>query len=251
MTLGDIFKSGLFVSLMESSGQVFFYILGLVLCAIAGYFLGCLNFGIILSKKLYHDDVRSYGSGNAGATNMMRTYGKKASILTFLGDGLKAVAAVYIGFLLDGTPGGFIAALFCVIGHAFPCFYGFKGGKGVAATAFAVLVLSWPTFLVLIVLFIAIVAFTRYISLGSIMCMAMYPFLLDRMYRLTMGGEVIDPVSLMSAILTAALVIFLHRENINRLWHGNENKFSFKKSKKADSSASGEADDQGKEADKQ
>ena len=227
MSFKTIMDVGIFGYFTNQTGTLLFWILGYILCAVAGYFLGCLNFGIIISKRFYHQDVRAFGSGNAGATNMMRTYGKKASILTFVGDGLKAVAAVFAGFLLGGYSGGFVAALFCVIGHAFPCFYGFKGGKGVAATAFAVLVLSPKTFLVLIILFIAIVAFTRYISLGSIMCMVIYPFLLFRL-----SGNTLDPVSLVSAILTAALIVFLHRENIDRLWHGKENKFSFKKTSK-------------------
>ncbi len=232
MSLETIMDAGLFGQLTNSTHHLFFWIAGYVVCAVAGYFLGCLNFGIIISRHMYHEDVRSFGSGNAGTTNMMRTYGKKASILTFLGDGLKAVVAVLVGFLLSGYSGGFVAALFCVIGHAFPCFYGFKGGKGVATTAFAVLVLNWKTFLVLIILFIIIVAFTKYISLGSVMCLAIYPFLLFRL-----SGNALDPISLVSAILTSAVIIFLHRENINRLWHGQENKFSFKKSRKPEETA--------------
>ena len=96
-------------------------------CVIIPYLLGCINFSIVISKKKYHQDIRSFGSGNAGATNMQRTYGTGAAALTFLGDFAKAAVSVIFGICLFGGIGGYLAALFCMIGHAFPCFYGFKG----------------------------------------------------------------------------------------------------------------------------
>lgn len=200
-----------------------------VLIAIAAYFLGCINFGIILSKKKFGEDIRTKGSGNAGATNMLRTYGKKVAAATFLGDALKAVVSVALGMLLMGGIGGSVAALACMIGHAYPCFYGFKGGKGVAVTAGAVLMLDWRVFLILLGVFVIMVLLSKYISLGSITAFLMFPVLLS---KLSAGIRMPNQVVIV-AFMISALGIFLHRENLKRLFRGTENKFSLK-SKKAE-----------------
>ena len=114
------------------------YIAILVGVAIVSYLLGSLNFGVIISK-LHGKDVRESGSGNAGATNMTRLFGKKIGILTFVGDALKAVLSCILGIVLVGSLGGFVAGFFCVVGHAFPVYFKFKGGKGVACMAAVVL----------------------------------------------------------------------------------------------------------------
>ncbi len=220
---------GVLVPMMhDGTAQTIMMLVGALLSAVAAYLLGSFNFAIILSNKEYHEDIRSFGSKNAGMTNMMRTYGKKAAVLTLLGDTLKAVVAALIGYALLGMCGAYIAGLFCVIGHMFPAYYGFRGGKGVVTVAASILMCDPLVFLILIVLFVLIVLATRYISLGSIMCMLLYPILLDRITKLFTGHT--SPFIIFS-ILMAVLVVIKHHENIGRLLKGKESKFSFKKSK--------------------
>lgn len=203
-----------------------FLILGFVLCAVIAYLLGSLNFGLIISKYKFNDDIRTHGSGSAGMTNMMRTYGTAAAGFTLFGDAMKAVIAVFIGYALTGETGAYVAGLFCIVGHSFPIYFKFKGGKGIVVTAAMVLCLNPFVFLILLLMFVLIVAFTKYISLGSVMCMMVFPLILHRM------SADPDAIKLLVSILISLLVIFLHRENIKRLWSGTENKFSFKKSVK-------------------
>lgn len=211
-----------------------------ILIAIFAYFMGCINFGIILSKKKYGEDIRTKGSGNAGATNMLRTYGTGMAAVTFLGDALKAVVSVGLGILIFGGIGGSVAALACMIGHAYPCFYGFKGGKGVAVTAGAVLMLDWRIFLILLVLFVVMVLISKYISLGSITAFLAFPMLMSKLNvsKEIVNGEMVaglrmPPIVVLIAFIIAALGIFLHRENLKRLLSGTENKFSLKPKKDA------------------
>lgn len=235
MTYHEIIYSGFFGKYLytaESISENAFlyyglYIGALVLCAVAAYFMGCLNFGIILSKRKYHEDIRTKGSGNAGATNMLRTYGTKMAAATFLGDLLKSALSVAAGICVLGGIGGYAAALACMIGHAFPCIYGFKGGKGVAVTAGAILVLDWRLFLILITVFVLIVWWTRFISLGSVTAFFLFPLLLSNMN----GGRMPSLVVLF-ALMMSALGIYLHRANIKRIYNGNESKVSFKSKKK-------------------
>ena len=205
-------------------------ILGVLVSIIVPYLLGSLNFAIIISAKQYNEDIRSFGSKNAGMTNMMRTYGKKAAGLTLIGDALKAIVACTVGYLMLGYFGCYIAGLFCVIGHMFPIFYHFRGGKGVVTGAMAILMGDPITFAIILLIFIIIVAFTRYISLGSIMSVLLYPIILDRIYKWV--HHAVCPF-IIFAILLAVLVVAKHYENIKRLMQGKENKFSFKKSKPA------------------
>lgn len=214
-------------------------IVSVLLCVAAGYFIGCFNFGIILSKHLYRGDVREKGSGNAGSTNMVRNYGVKAGILTLCGDFAKTALAVVLGMLFFLERGMFIAGIFCMIGHVFPMYYGFKGGKGVACFGIIVLLTSvklgmWYIFVILILLFIAIVAITKYVSLGSVICAMLYPIVLNRFdsYWASIIPELKSLASLeIYAVILAAIVVFQHRSNISRLLNGQENKLSFKKKK--------------------
>lgn len=205
-------------------------IVAFLLVGIAAYLLGTFNFAIIISKHKYHEDIREFGSGNAGMTNMMRTYGRSVGIATFVLDFLKGAMAVVIGWFLLGEAGGYFAGFCCVLGHAFPVWYGFKGGKGVAVSTAMVFVLEPLVGVFLLVIFVAIVAFTKYLSLGSIMSMLMYPILLQNVYaavhpqRSWLYGLV-----MLFCLLTSLLVIFLHRENMKRIMDHKENKFSFKK----------------------
>jgi len=195
---------------------------------IIGYFLGSLNFGIIISKIFYHDDIRKHGSGGSGATNMLRTYGKLPAAMTFLGDGLKTVVAVLIGAVFLGHnpvyAGTYFGGLASIIGHAYPVYYKFKGGKGVAATFFMILCTNPVIGLICLVFFIIIVAGTKFVSLGSIMAVLIYPLLLN---RLTGPG-----LHNLIAMFIALLIVFFHRANIMRMLNGKENKISFKSKKK-------------------
>lgn len=196
-----------------------------ILCILLPYLLGSVNFALVISKIFYKDDIRKYGSGNAGMTNMLRTYGKGAALFTLLCDMLKAVFSVWFGIFVFGILGGYIAGLFCIIGHSFPIYFKFKGGKGVATTAAMILTLDPICFCALFVLFIFIVLLTRYVSLGSIMCMLLYPILTYRLSTWDSGFPVLI------SFFVAAFVIFMHRENIVRLLNHSENKISFSKNK--------------------
>ncbi len=212
---------------------------GVLLCMVIPYLLGSLNFGVIISGKKYNDDVRNHGSGNAGTTNMLRTYGKKAAIFTLLGDMLKAVIAVGIGYLVlnidiratvDGEVvrifdpmGAAIAGLFVMLGHMFPCFFKFKGGKGVATAAMVILMIDPITFLICLLTFVIIVVGTKFVSLGSIMGMILYPIILNA-FQPNRGSN-------MFSVIMAILVVWAHRENIKRLLAGKESKISLGKKK--------------------
>ena len=203
-----------------------------LLCIVSAYLLGSINPAIILSNKLYNQDIRSCGSGNAGATNMLRTFGKKMSVLIFALDFSKAVIAVAIGSLiLSVNVGGAISALFVVLGHMFPVFYKFKGGKGVSCTAACILILSPISFVILLPIFILIVLFTKYISLASIMCAMLFPLLAFSLKDVFWGG---GGFITLSALVIGGFVVFMHRENIKRLLEGKESKVSFSKKEKAE-----------------
>ena len=200
------------------------------------YLLGSINTAILVSKHFYHDDIRNYGSGNAGFTNVMRTYGKKAAVITFAGDILKTLLAILIGWCVFGYLTAYIAGFACFLGHIFPVFYNFKGGKGVLCMGTIMLMLDWRIFLMLLVVFIGIVFATRYISAGSVICAMMFPLVLNRINNT--GIYMIEFV----AIAIAVIVVLKHLGNLKRIFNGTESKFAFKKSKKADAeeSASGE-----------
>ena len=199
-----------------------------LICIIVPYLLGSVNFALVISKVLYRDDVRKYGSGNAGMTNMLRTFGKGAAAGTLLCDMLKAVVAVILGQLVytQWGVGGYMAGFFCVLGHIFPIFFKFHGGKGVATIAAMVLTLDPLCFLILFILFVVIVATTKYVSLGSIVICMLYPIFTYRLALAGISGWGIGfPV--IFSFLTAGIVIFMHRENITRLRNHTENKISF------------------------
>ena len=171
---------GLYFAITQSKGMenIPALWLGFMLFAmIAAYLLGSINSAIILSKVFYGDDIRRHGSGNAGTTNMLRTYGGKAAILTLVFDMLKTVIAIFIAGILFGfqylaaisvSQELYVAGLFAVLGHIFPIYYRGKGGKGVLCAATMGLMLSPIAFAILILLFVAIVWITKYVSLGSV-----------------------------------------------------------------------------------
>ena len=205
------------------------------LCILAAYLLGSFNTAVLVSKKMYSDDIRNYGSGNAGFTNVMRTYGKKAAIITFVGDAFKTILAIVIGWVFFGYTGGYITGLACMIGHVFPVFYHFKGGKGVVCFALTLFMLDWRIFLIELALFVAIVLITKYISLGSVLCAASAPIFLSRLGVPIMGQSGYHPgIIIILLIAMSALIIIKHIGNIKRIYKGTESKFKFKKSKPAE-----------------
>ncbi len=206
----------------------FLYSLCVIACIVFPYLLGSLNFSIIVSKYMYHDDIRNYGSGNAGLTNMYRIYGKKGAAYTLAGDVLKQVISVVIGLLLLGENGAYIAGTFCIIGHILPVYYRFRGGKGVLTTATMVLILDPLMFLLLFAVFALVVLIFRYISLGSIMAGVVYPALVY--YKSIVNyGKPPSPPSLIFAVFICLLLFVMHRKNIERILNNQESRFSFKK----------------------
>ena len=197
------------------------------------YLLGSINFAIIFSKLFYHDDVREHGSGNAGATNMLRTYGKGKAALTLVCDMLKCAVSIVIGTLLFSVEGADIAGLFCVVGHVFPCWHKFRGGKGVAVTAMVILMTSWPVFLLLLAVFAVVILGTKYVSLGSVMASLLYPVLLSSWNSLVSETS---QHNILYAFLITVIVVVMHRENIKRILNKTESKISLgKKSQNNDS----------------
>lgn len=205
------------------------FVLGFIISMIVPYLLGSLNFAIIVSKKKFNDDVRSHGSGNGGLTNMLRTYGKRAAGLTLLGDVAKGLLAVAFGYAMLGYQTAFIAALFAMLGHMFPCYYKFRGGKGVLVSAACILMLDPLTFLIVMLIFVIIVVGTKFVSLGSIMSAIFYPLILNRFAEMRGNIALLSPIPAITSIIVAVLVVFMHRENIKRLMAGKESKLSFKK----------------------
>ena len=219
------FNEGIFCHIINN--EVAYFIICGIVCTIIPYLLGSINFAVIISSKNYADDVRTHGSGNAGMTNMLRIYGKKAAVLTLCGDALKAIVAALVGYFMMGVYGAYIAGFFCVLGHVFPVFFKFKGGKGVVTAAASMLMCNPIVFLILVILFVGIVAATRFISLGSIMCALLYPVVLNGVEKVLVGGS---GAYMLFAMLTAIVVPLKHKDNIQRLLEGKENKLEFKKS---------------------
>ena len=196
----------------------------LFLSALIAYVLGSLNFSIILSKTVFRQDVREGGSGNAGATNMARRFGKLAGVLTLLGDMLKATAALYLGHMLAGEPGMAIAGPCCQLGHCFPAFYRFKGGKGVSVGLTIAFAACWQGGVGALLAFAVAVAISKKVSLGSLIgCVGAL-----------IGVFLYAPNSLriwMTAV--AVVIIFIrHSANIRRLAEGKESDFHFADEKK-------------------
>lgn len=185
---------------------------------VAAYLLGSISFAVLVVRRKTGGDIRAEGSGNAGATNVLRAHGRKLAILVALLDVAKGAAAVLLVRLVTADPRWAAAAGFgAVLGHVFPVFYGFRGGKGVATAVGAFAVLAPLALLVSLGVFVAIVATTRYVSLGSVLSMALLPAIA--------GGLFGAPVSVVAAAAaTALLVIAKHLPNLKRLARGTESK---------------------------
>ncbi len=184
-------------------------------CVIIGYLLGNIQTAVIVSRAYYHDDVRNHGSGNAGSTNMVRVYGYGPGAVTFAGDATKAFLGVLAGQLLCGQVGGYIAGFFVVIGHCWPMFLGFRGGKGVASS-YTIAILTFPLgALIAIAIGGAILLINKKMSIMSLTAMLLF-FVVTLIFRL---GNL--PLIILAGLLT--IVVFVrHTENIQRLIHGEE-----------------------------
>ena len=207
-----------------------------IIIAIIAYLVGSINFSIIISKRMAGFDVREKGSGNAGTTNMLRSVGVKAAAITLLCDILKGVVviliAILIGNIVDGLDDALLvqlAGIFVIIGHTFPIFFGFKGGKGIATSLGVLLMINWQIGLICLVFALILMVITRIVSVGSIAAAILFPVLV-----IFIGQNYIVPVNnwsyLIFSIIVAILVLFNHRENLKRIFTGKENKISFKKS---------------------
>ena len=189
-----------------------------------GYLLGCLNGSVMVSHFIIKDDVRQHGSGNAGLTNFYRTYGARYALGVILFDMGKTVLACVIGgvafryLFVDWTLGVLVGGLGCELGHMFPVFFGFKGGKGILSGGTLVWLLDWRMGLIAWGLFALLWLVTRYVSLGSVAAAVSMPVSTWFLF----GGSVLYTLL---AVLIAALVVWCHRENIRRLLQGDERKF--------------------------
>lgn len=204
-----------------------------IIIAIIAYAIGSISFSVIFSKKIAGFDVREKGSGNAGSTNVLRTVGKKAAALTLICDILKGIVAILIAILIGNIVKDIdkallvqIAAIAVVIGHTFPIFFGFKGGKGVATSLGVLLMINWQIGLICLVFALVIMVLTRMVSAGSVLAAILFPVL-----TLFIGKEyfIVPGNYLIFSIIIALIVAFNHRSNIKRILTGTENKISFKK----------------------
>lgn len=202
------------------------------LAAVIAYLLGCFNGSVLISKTLLKDDVRQHGSGNAGLTNFYRVAGNsKETLWVILIDVIKMVAAVLIAVALIGNIGHGSsdtakcwAGLFCLLGHNYPCYFHFKGGKGILSGGVLTIMVDWRVALVAWLGFIILVLLTKYVSLGSLWAAASYPVSCIFVFH--------DIVIFILALLSGALIIWGHRGNIKRLIQGKENKFTFQRHKR-------------------
>ena len=209
-----------------------------ILIAIIAYLIGSINFSVILSKKMAGFDVRQKGSGNAGTTNMLRSVGKKAAAITLICDILKGVVsigiAILVGYLFNAQNKSIlvqIAAIAVVIGHTFPIFFGFKGGKGVATSLGVLIMTNWQIGLICLAIAIIIMAITKMVSLGSCMAAIAFPLLTYFAANIFENAYIVKEGSsyFVYSIILAVIVLFNHRSNIKRTITGKENKLSFKK----------------------
>ena len=229
------------------NGSIVLFYVQLVVIGIVAYLLGSVNSSIIVGK-FHKIDIREHGSGNAGLTNTLRTLGKKAAAFVLIGDILKGVLAILFARLLAPTVivGEFnfngnilplektytdlamqIAGVLVILGHIFPVFYKFKGGKGVLTSATVIMMVNWQVGLACLLVFIVVVALTRYVSLGSVLSAFAFPLLFIGLDKYV--GMMEDFSWIMFGCILASIVIFMHRGNIVRLWKNTERKLGEKK----------------------
>ena len=208
-----------------------------IIIAVIAYLIGSINFSIILSKRMAGFDIREKGSGNAGTTNMLRAVGKKAAVITLICDILKGVVSILIAVLagkivknLDNALLVQLAGIFVIIGHTFPVFFKFKGGKGIATALGVLLMINWQIGLICLIFALVLMALTKMVSVGSIAAAILFPILvafIDQNYIVQTSNS--NWSYLVFSIIVAILVIFNHRANEQIILNGTENRLSFKK----------------------
>ena len=206
--------------------------LPLLILAVIAYFCGCFNGAVIVSKYILRDDVRTHGSGNAGLTNFYRTFGGPLTFVVILTDVIKAIVAIWVGILMvrywdNGfwsqetivvAYAKYWAALFCLLGHMFPCMFHFKGGKGILSGGTIAIMMDWRIALVVWGGFLILAVITKWVSLGSIWAGASFPFATLFVYQ--------DVVLFVMAVVIGWLIVWKHRGNLGRILKGTESKFS-------------------------
>ena len=207
---------------------------------IIAYLIGSINFSVLISKKMAGFDVREKGSGNAGTTNMLRSVGKKAAAITLICDILKGVISIVIAIIVGNIAKNLdrelllqIAGIAVVLGHTFPIFFGFKGGKGVATSLGVLLISNWQIGLICLVFAVVLMALTRMVSLGSCAAAVLFPVLtlfINQHYTVLTDGKS-GRVYFVYSVILAIIVLYNHRSNIKRILNGTENKLSFKNTK--------------------
>ncbi len=195
-----------------------------ILIAIIAYFFGSFSSAYVIGKLYKGIDIREHGSGNAGATNAMRVFGKPAGIATFVLDALKSIVSVIIGLHIYGYYGGLVAAVFTVIGHNWPIFFGFKGGKGIVATITTMAILQFKLTLISIIIGLIVGVATKYVSLLSI------TFLISMVVLSATNLVQIDTYTKLAILFLSVMGIYRHRSNIVRLINKKENKLGGKSS---------------------
>ena len=215
----------------------------ILIISIISYLIGCINTSLAITKILkIGNDIRSVGSGNAGFTNVLRTMGKKMAIFTFIGDFLKGILAVWITSMIVTSSQAFqnnenlilsakyISGMMCVIGHIYPCFFKFKGGKGVLTTWATMFLIDWQIAVVLITVFLITLWISKIVSLASIMAAISYPV---STFVICFFGDYLVTKNLYDmffptivSLIVGALVIYKHKSNILRLLNGKEIKIS-------------------------
>jgi len=198
-------------------------ILKYLLVIVVGYLLGSLSISVILSRNVMGSDVRSHGSGNAGATNMARVFGMKAGVMTLAGDMLKALIAMWLGKLLLGDIGLAVSGIACIVGHCFPVFHDFKGGKGISVGAAIGIAIDWRVFVFIVVVFLIAAFLTKKVSFGSL-CASVAITVACLIFH-------VSTPKLILAICAMVLAIYQHRANIKRLRDGTGADFKAAKDK--------------------
>ena len=211
-----------------------------IIVGIIAYLIGSINFSVLISKKMAGFDVREKGSGNAGTTNMLRSVGKKAAVITLVCDILKGVVSIVIAIIVGNIAKNLdrelllqIAGIAVVLGHTFPVFFGFKGGKGVATSLGVLLMSNWQIGLICLVFAVVLMALTRMVSLGSCAAAVLFPVLtlfINQHYTVLTDGKS-GRVYFVYSVILAIIVLYNHRSNIKRILNGTENKLSFKNTK--------------------
>lgn len=213
-----------------------------IIMGIIAYLIGSVNFSVLISKKVAGFDLREKGSGNAGTTNMLRTVGKGAAVVVLILDILKGVVAIWVAIgygnlvawltklVVDNSILVQVAGIFVIVGHTYPIYFGFKGGKGIATALGILLTTNYQIGLICLVFAIVLMTLTQMVSVGSIAAAILYPVLT---LFLAKENFIVPGNYFVYSVIMALVVIFNHRSNVKRLLNGTENKISFKKKEEA------------------